>query len=265
MGLAAQGFCTFAPTQQSRAWAQAAYTRAAVILRDAPHAAFRHGSTWFVGVDALPNAPDGSLDGVALAGPWQAHIAAPGHWHRAQLSVVFPGYPQQDANESEAAHRFRTLRFGAHIDGLLPEGPQKRRFLREPHGFILGIALDNSQNAPLMVWPGSHLVMGAAFRAAMRGATPSEVDITEAYGAARRQVFDTIAPRPVHLPAGGAVLLHRHCLHGIAPWGDATHAPQDADLPSSDLPSSDLPGVGPCRAMAYFRPQLAQPAAWLGA
>ena len=162
MGLAAQGFCAFAPTQQSRAWAQAAYTRAAVILRDAPKEAFRHGSTWFVGVDALPNAPDGSLDGVALAGPWQAHIAAPAQWHRAQLSVVFPGYPQKDASESEAAHRFRTLRFGAHIDGLLPEGPQKRRFLREPHGFILGIALDHSQNAPLMVWPGSHLVMGTA-------------------------------------------------------------------------------------------------------
>jgi hypothetical protein len=93
----------------------------------------------------------------------------------------------------------------------------------------------------------------------MRGATPNEVDITEAYGAARRQVFDTIPPRPVHLPAGGAVLLHRHCLHGIAPWGDAKQAPEDADLPSSDLP-----GIGSCRAMAYFRPQLAQHAAWLG-
>lgn len=255
MGLGAQGFCLFAPKQQSRAWAQAAFSRAADILAGAPNAAFRHGGTWFVGVDALPNAPDGSLDGVALGGPWQDHITAPAQWHRAQLSVVFPGYPKQDASESSAAHRFRVARFGAHIDGLLPEGPQKRRFLREPHAFVLGIALDHSPHAPLMVWPGSHHVMGQAFRDAMAGQAPGDVDITQAYQAARAHVFATITPQPVALDAGGAVLLHRHMLHGIAPWDAGLQGANDAAIP----------GLGPCRAMAYFRPQFAQPQAWLDA
>ena len=42
--------------------------------------------------------------------------------------------------------------------------------------------------------------------------------MTRAYQAARRAVFETC--RRVELPAqpGEAILLHRHALHGIAPW-----------------------------------------------
>ncbi len=208
----------------------------------------RQGGTWFVGVDALANATDGSIDGVPLTGPWQDYIAQPQTWHHAQLSVVYPGYPGRDPEESDAAHRFRRLRYAAHVDGLLPEGPQKRRFLREWHAFILGLPLNVSDAAPLMVWPGSHVAMGKALRAAIGDQAPDAVDLTDAYQAARRGVFETTAPVAVTARPGQAILLHRHLLHGVAPFEAASLAPPEG------------------RMIAYLRPQFVQgPNTWLAA
>ncbi|SIT76387.1 hypothetical protein SAMN05421665_0364 [Yoonia rosea] len=231
------GFCVFPPDAAVARWAAAAKLAAITVLGDG--GARRHGGTWFVGVDALPNAPDGSIGGVPLAGAWQAHVKAPPNWHRAQLSVVFPGYPQQDPGESEAAHRFRRDRDAAHVDGLLPEGPQKRRHLREPHGFILGLPLDAVRASPLVVWRGSHDIMRTAFHAAFAGIPPAQwghVDVTEVYQDARRKVFATCDRVEVVAEPGQAVLLDRHILHGVAPW------PQDV--------------LGEMRMVAYFRPQI---------
>ncbi|MEM8536926.1 MAG: hypothetical protein AAGF56_03600 [Pseudomonadota bacterium] len=199
----------------------------------------RHGGTWFVGVDALPNAGDGSVAGVPLRGAWLSQVHAPPRWHSAQLSVVFPGYPQQDANESDAAHRYRRDRAAAHVDGLLPIGPQRRRFLKEPHSFIAGFPLDDCAQSPLVVWPGSHLVMGRAFANAFAGhsaADWADIDVTDIYQAARREIFANGAPVPLIARPGQVILLHRHLLHGVAPWGD---------------------GLGPQRMVAYFRPLMA--------
>ncbi|KQI73044.1 hypothetical protein AN191_03875 [Loktanella sp. 5RATIMAR09] len=218
-------------------WAAAAKLAAIEVL--AYGGERRHGNTWFVGVDALPNAPDGSIGDMPLAGAWQAHVKAPPTWHRAQLSVIFPGYPQQDLGETDAAHRFRRDRDAAHMDGLLPEGPQKRRHLREPHGFILGLPLDEVHASPLVVWRGSHDIMRAAFRAAFAGIPPAQwrdVDVTEVYQDARRKVFATCDRIEVVAAPGQAVLLDRHLLHGVAPWA------QDAQ--------------GLMRMVAYFRPQI---------
>jgi hypothetical protein len=52
--------------------------------------------------------------------------------------------------------------------------------------------------------------------------------------------------RSVRLTLGGAVLLDRRLVHGIASW------PEDA-----------AGGQGGPRVMAYFRPQLADPRDWL--
>lgn len=197
----------------------------------------RHGQTWFVGVDALPNAADGSLDEVPLTGPWESYVTAPPVWHPAQLSIVYPGYPGQDAGESSSSHRYRVQRHAAHVDGLLPIGPARRRFLREPHAFILGLPLTVSEAAPLMVWPGSHTIMGDAFRDLVGTGDPLTVDLTAGYQAARRQVFDRIAPVPVTALPGQSVLLHRHLLHGVAPWDDCASGPPEG------------------RMVAYFRPQ----------
>lgn len=218
-------------------WAAAAKPAACAVL--AKGGERRHCATWFVGVDALPNAPDGSIGGVPLAGTWRDSIEAPPVWHRAQLSVVFPGYPKQDPGESDAAHRFRRDRDAAHVDGLLPEGPQKRRHLREPHGFILGLPLDEVTASPLVVWRGSHEMMRAAFRDAFAGIPPAQwgdLDLTEVYQGARRDVFAHCERIEVVAAPGQAILLDRHILHGVAPWA------QDAQ--------------GTMRMMAYFRPQI---------
>ena len=79
-------------------------------------------------------------------------------WDIGQISICYPGYPQPMTGESEAAFRFRRDRDAAHVDGLLPEGPQRRRHLREHHGFILGIPLVafSEDASPFVVWEGSH-------------------------------------------------------------------------------------------------------------
>jgi hypothetical protein len=121
--------------------------------------------------------------------------------------------------------------------------------VQEPHGWILGLPLNRADAgaSPLVVWEGSHIVMGAALRAAFAGRVDDleNVDITEAYQAARKQVFAS-CPR-VELPGqpGEAVILHRHMIHGVAPWADGATA--------------EAPG----RMVAYFRPLLPTVAAWL--
>lgn len=104
------------------------------------------------------------------------------------------------------------------------------------------------QAAPLTVWEGSHHMMRAALRQAFAGipaARWGEVDVTEAYQTARREVFAR-CPR-VLLPArpGEATLLHRLTIHGVAPWG----------------PAGTAPPMG--RIIAYFRPQLDSVEEWL--
>lgn len=241
--LARDGLAVFPYEPRVAEWANAAYDVGCEVLRR--DTARRHGDTWFVGVDALPNAPDGSVAGVPLAGAWMQHVTPPQTWHAAQLSVVFRGYPRQDPDESDAAHRFRRNRDAAHVDGLLPEGPQRRRHLREPHGFIVGLPLNDAAASPLVVWQGSHAIMRAAFAQFYAAHDPKDwgdLDVTEVYQAARRKVFDTCERLTVTAKTGQAILLDRHVLHGVAPWDDSI--------------------AGDMRIIAYFRPQIAA-ADWL--
>ena len=233
------GFEVFDADPQVLRWAEAAHRIAVPIAADPDIRAanLRHQETWFVGVDALPSAPDGSIEGVPLRGPWQAQVPPTQVWHRAQLSIVYPGYPQQDPEESDANHRYRIKRAAAHVDGLLPIGAAKRRFLREPHAFILGLPLNTSDAAPLTIWPGSEYIMGAAFRDLVGGNDPQAVDLTEGYQAARRRCFEQIEPEHIIAAPGQSILLHRHLLHGVAPWEDGQHAPPEG------------------RMIAYFRPE----------
>lgn len=246
------GVCVLPATAEVTRWVAAAAPVARDVLaarRNLPGQT-RHGGTWFVGLDALPNAPDGSIGGVPLTGGWQRIVSAPNLWHPdlwhpAQLSVVFPGYPGRDPDDSDAAHRYRRDRGAAHLDGLHGIGPDKRRFLREPHAFILGLPLDHSRAAPLLVWPGSHTIMGDALRAAVAGRDPGQVDLTDAYIAARRTVFDRITPLPLRAGPGDAILLHRHLLHGVDNW------------------RAEDGGGSSHRMIAYFRPLLATMDAWM--
>jgi len=241
--LARDGYMVFPHEPVVAQWAGAARRAGNDVLARGEER--RHGRTWFVGVDALPNAPDGSVNGVPLSGAWLGHVETPQEWHQAQLSVVFPGYPKQDVGESDAAHRFRRNRDAAHVDGLLPVGPNRRRYLREPHGFIAGLALDEVPASPLVVWQGSHVIMRAAFRLAFARTAPeawADLDVTDIYQTARRAVLDQCARIELATSPGQVILLDRHLLHGVAPWA--------ADAP------------GEMRMMAYFRPQVDM-ARWL--
>ena len=239
------GWALIGPDPRIAAWSAAAH-RVALATLAASTEDWRCGGTWFVGVDALPNPGDGSLDGIPF--PWPAVPLVPELLHRGQLSVIRPGYPQPSPAESAAAFAYRQTRDAAHLDGLLAIGPTQARMVKEPHGWILGIPLNDTTAAPLTVWEGSHDILRAALLAALAPYPPDQwgdVDITTAYKAARKTAFET-CPR-IKIPArpGEATLLHRHTLHGVAPWQAQDRAPPEG------------------RMIAYFRPQMPSVADWL--
>ena len=226
-------------------WASAAKPLAVAALAQTDQP-LRCGGTWAVGLDLLGNDPSGGVGGVAF--PWSALPLLPEPLHRAQLSVIYPGYPVASTGETPAAHRFRISRDAAHLDGLLSIGPDKRRMIKEPHRWILGIALGDCAASPLVVWDGSHLVMRTALLAALGADDPhhwGDRDVTAAYQAARAQVFATCRRVEVPIKMGQATVLHRHTLHGVAPWSAGAQAPPEG------------------RVIAYFRPQMASAHAWL--
>ena len=251
MGWLTRGWQVFPAELRVLDWVAAVRDPVLALARGAER---RHGGTWGPGVDLMPN--DGQ--GAAFGGPnlsgaaYDAAVAATGvaTLHPAQVSVTYPGYPGRDPGESDGAHRFRRIRDAAHLDGLLPEGPDRRRHLREPHAYILGIALTETDPsaAPLVVYEGSHAVVRACFRRLFAGRDPADwpgIDVTEAYQATRRQVFRLCPRREVPLAPGMAVLVHRLAIHGVAPWAEGARA--------------DPRG----RAVAYFRPCFASPLDWL--
>lgn len=252
----AQGYLRFAFSPLSALWAEAARAAGSAALTDAAHAHWwRHRRTWFVGVDALPNDGTGAVPGgPPLSGPAVDFILQElgfaGPWHRAQVSACFPGYPLRGADESETQQHFRLKRDAAHVDGLHGEGPGRRRHMREFHAFILGLPLTeaSADASPLVVWAHSHLIMQDVFRKAFAHVPPEawgEIDVTEAYQAARTRVFAE-CPR-VTLPAqpGEATLVHRFALHGVAPWGEGATAGTHG------------------RMIAYFRPETTDRVRWL--
>lgn len=251
-----QGWIGFAYDAELANWAGHAHIAGTKALADPANAHWHQcEGTWFVGVDALSNDAVGRVAGSEPLGGSavdfiKANLEAMPPLHRGQLSVITPGYPRPRAGESDAAFGYRQRRDAAHVDGLLAEGPSRRRKIREPHGFILGLPLTRASTdaAPLVVWQGSHHIMRAAFTKALADHDPStwsDVDITDAYTTARRTIFET-CPR-VTLPAGPgeATLVHRLTLHGVAPWADTASADKEG------------------RMIAYFRPQMTSIAGWL--
>lgn len=237
------GWRAIGPYPEIRTWSKAAYPIAIKALEDSPEP-LRCGGTWAVGLDLMPNPPDGSIGGVPL--PWQVLGLSPEPLHPAQISAVYPGYPQPSPDESAAAFRFRQTRDAAHLDGLLPIGPARQRMVKEPHAYILGLPLTDGPAAPLVVWEGSHRIMQAALRATFAPHPPEiwgDIDVTEAYQTARAEVFRRCRREEVPGRMGEAMLLHRHLIHGVCPW--------DNDV------------IGQGRLVAYFRPLMASVAEWM--
>lgn len=248
-----KGWRLFSYDPAIAAWAQAALRQAKAVVAQPEMRKkwLQCQGTWFVGVDALASDGQGALGGVSLAGEvidWLSEIDyLP--FHPAQLSVIYPGYPKPRIGDTEAGFRYRKNRDAAHVDGLLAVGPERRRMLKEPHAFILGLPLNSCSPAasPMVVWEGSHLIMAEVFQKAFAGidaASWAEVDVTEVYQAARRQVFERCEKVFVHAAPGEAYVVHRLALHGVAPWQSGADAPQEG------------------RMIAYFRPELATKSLW---
>lgn len=239
------GWQRIGPAAGIARWSAAALPMAVAAL-SASDEPLRCGGTWAVGLDLLPNDDAGRVGGVDF--PWTDLGLRPEPLHKAQVSTVYPGYPRPSVEETASAFTFRQKRDAAHLDGLLPVGADRQRMVKEPHGWILGLPLNLSDAAPLVVWEGSHEILRTALLDALSPHPPEnwgDVDLTDTYAAARRLVFDTC--RRVELPTkpGEATLLHRLTLHGVATWADAATAPPEG------------------RIIAYFRPLLSSVRDWL--
>jgi hypothetical protein len=216
----------------------------------------RYQGTWFAGVNALPNDPNGAVSGAhpvsgAAVDFIRDHLNFKDlPWDRAQISVCYPGYPMPMTGETEAMHAFRRDRDAAHIDGLLKEGPDRRRYLREYHGFVFGIPVTTYSPgaSPFVIWEGSHTLIQGWLQETFATREPKtwwDIDLTESYQAIRRRVFQecrriTLAPQP-----GESFVMHRHCLHGMARW------------------QSDATASADGRIILYFRPPVTDLTGWL--
>ncbi len=218
----------------------------------------RCNGSWFAGVSALPNNGLGEVgDSGPLAGTAMEFIRQSLHINgfaldAGQISVCYPGYPRAGGSETPQAHHYRLRRDAAHVDGLLPEGPDRRRHLRERHAFILGIPMVafSRDASPFVVWEGSHEIIRRTFRTVWQKLPPQQwgdVDVTEIYKQARRTIFNQCRRVPVHARPGESFVVHRMALHGTAPWGENSEAGQDG------------------RMICFFRPQAGAAERWLNA
>jgi len=253
----AKGWCRFGHDPVLSGWLDASLPAARVTVADPANARWlRYQDTWFAGVNILPNDEAGAVPGgQPLSGAAVDFIHSElgiGEiaWDMAQVSVCYPGYPKPMAGETEAQHRFRLNRDAAHVDGLLGLGQPKRRFLKEPHQFILGLPMVAASPgaSPFVIWEGSHEIMRQAFAEAFAGHPPAawpDIDITDIYVTARKQCFETCRRVEIHARPGEAYIAHRLSLHGVAPWADGATA-----------------GPGG-RMICYFRPAMTDLQGWL--
>ena len=235
-------------------WAQAARSVGLNVAKDPDMIRqwLQCDGTWFVGVDALPSAPDGSIGGTALPKVLTDVIGRRADLHPAQLSITYPGYPRPRDGENDAAFRYRRNRDAAHMDGVLADGTPKRRYLRERHDWILGLSLTETSPgaSPLVVWEGSHHVLQSVLRDVLQDTSEMqwpEIDITDVYVQARKTLFTSCRRVPLFTRPGEAVLLNPFLLHGVAPWQASAHASRHG------------------RMAAYFRPESPESGpVWMG-
>jgi hypothetical protein len=254
-----KGWCQFEEDPAIVDWVSSALPFAREAVQSPANSKWlRCGGTWFAGVNVLPNNSKAAVrDGPDLAG----HVVNFVHeklnldcfsWDKGQISVCYPGYPQPMVQESDAAFQYRRDKCAAHLDGLLPERPGRRRHLREFHGFVLGIPMVefSADAAPFVVWEKSHELVRSTFRDRFKGIIPEgwgDEDVTETYHALRHQIFEQCRPVEIAPRPGQCFLVHRLALHGVSPWRSRATTGPDG------------------RMICYFRPEIGDAFDWLNA
>ena len=252
-----KGWCSFEYDPALARWVEHALPFAQEAIASEEHAQWlRHGGTWHAGVNALPNDANGNIGksgnvgGEAVNFIREFLVEDSFQWDRAQISVCYPGYPKPSNDESAAALRYRIKRDAAHIDGLRREGPNRRRFLGEYHGFILGVPLApySEQASPFVVWEGSHRHAKRAFSKFYGEHSVEswgEMDVADVYKELRNQLFNHCKRITLPVQPGQAFVVHRLALHGMAAWHPQATAGPDG------------------RMICYFRPEIGGPNDWL--
>ncbi len=155
------GWCRFPHDSQLSAWVDSALASARATLQGPGQSKWlRYQGTWVTGVNALPNNDQGA---VGTSGPLRGEVVdfissvlgLEGFpWDAAQVSACYPGYPQPMDGESPGRARYWRERDAAHVDGLLPEGPERQRHLCEHHEFILVFRWLNLMSMPHPLYCG---------------------------------------------------------------------------------------------------------------
>jgi hypothetical protein len=243
---AQKGWVKFAYDADVSGWVDCVAQRAKDVSKDPVHCAnwLRSGGTWFVGADVLGNDGNGRVNGSAPISGQGADFCAEqmrgiDDWGVGQISICYPNYPLQDADEPDASFRYRVKRDTAHLDGLKPIGANKRRFFEEFHGVIFGIPLSDTppKAAPFVIWEGSHLIFQRMLTDTFDGVPTQEwaaQDLTEIYQQTRAEIFETCKRVEITAKKGECYVAHRFALHGMGSWDAARDVTE--------------------RAIAYLRP-----------
>lgn len=254
-----KGWCHFPYDESLAAWVDASLPSALSTINAPENEKWiRCGSTWFAGVNALPNDEHGAIDGGPPLQSASINFINTVHdfdqirWDRAQVSVCSPGFPKRGPDETEGALRYRRNFDSAHIDGLLPIGAERRRHMKEHHAFVLGVPMVeySAAAAPFVVWEESHHLVRKFFIDRFSDLPRdqwADIDVTDDYQALRRTIFETCKRVEVAANPGESYLVHRFALHGMAPWAEDATAQHDM------------------RIICYFRPDLLEPENWLRA
>ena len=106
-----KGYREFGYDEQVAKWAEFAKKKGNRILADPAQLQkwLQCEGTWFVGVDVLPNDSRGDFINTQFPNVFKSFMSKINlkPYHKAQLSVIFPGYPKPRIGDSEAAFEYR--------------------------------------------------------------------------------------------------------------------------------------------------------------
>ena len=199
-----RGWCRFAEDAAVRAWAEAALPAARVAMHDPAQAHWwQCEDTWFVGVDALDNDARGAVaGGPSLCGAPVSVISemfgvACPRCTRHRFRWCGKGIPSRARARVRRRSAIACAGTRRMWMAFAPKGAARRRRIAEPHMFILGLPLTGCRAGGLPRWCfGKAVTRSCApvFATALadhKAEDWGQVDITEAYVAARREVFET--------------------------------------------------------------------------